>query len=89
MAFGALDTTAGSVLTCCACFCWRLSTTSGITASMSVSPSVRRCRFPSSSTLISASVYLRPFWSIVRRAAEGTTAPLILLCEMCDSMPNV
>lgn len=44
---------------------------------------------PSSPILISASVYCSPFCKMVNRAAGGTSAPLMLLCEMCDSIPKV
>lgn len=44
---------------------------------------------PSSPILISASVYCKPFCKMVKRAAGGTSAPLMLLCEMCDSIPKV
>lgn len=76
------------------CFCWliwfcRVATTSGITASMSDNDSTILCSVPSSPIEISASVYCNPFWSMDKSAAGGTRAPLILLCDMCDSMPNV
>ena len=44
---------------------------------------------PTSPMLISASVYWRPFWTMLMSAAGGTRAPFMLLCAMCDSMPNV
>lgn len=62
---------------------------SGITASINDSDSTIRCSVPSSPIDISASVYNNPFWSTHKRAAGGTKAPLMLLWDICDSMPNV
>lgn len=81
-----------SVFTCC--FCWliwfcRVATISGITASMSDKDSTILCSVPSSPIIISASVYCNPFWIIDNSAAGGTRAPLMLLCDMWDSIPNV
>uniref|UniRef100_A0A1I8IJI1 Actin n=1 Tax=Macrostomum lignano TaxID=282301 RepID=A0A1I8IJI1_9PLAT len=69
------------------CF-FRISTTSGMTESISDRDSTARSP-PSSPTLISASVYCRPFWMICSRAAGGTMAPLMLVLEMWLSMPNM
>lgn len=44
---------------------------------------------PSSPIVISASVYCNPFCNMLSNAAGGTNAPLILLCDICDSIPNV
>uniref|UniRef100_A0A1A9WUR8 Uncharacterized protein n=1 Tax=Glossina brevipalpis TaxID=37001 RepID=A0A1A9WUR8_9MUSC len=55
---------------------------SGITASIRLKPSIGRPISPFSPTLHSTSVYISPFCKIVRRAAGGTRAPLMLLCEI-------
>lgn len=49
----------------------------------------KHCDLPSSPSVISASVYCSPFWRMFSNAAGGTKAPLILLCDMWDSIPKV
>lgn len=43
---------------------------------------------PLSPNVISAAVYCNPFCIIFNNAAGGTRAPLMLLCDMCDSIPK-
>lgn len=61
---------------------------SGITASIRLRLSIGLTGTPSSPTDHSTSVYNKPFCNIVSSAAGGTRAPLMLLCDIWDSMPK-